>query len=356
MNAFNWDGASEADVREEFIAPLLKRLGYARGSSFDIVRELTLRYDGISLGRRKSGDAKLQGRLDYLMKIVGGPRWILEAKPPHESIGNEAIGQALSYARHPEVSATFVVVTNGREFCLYGVNDRPTDSPLVMAQVSSVDQIYDLVASILTPGAIKRSFPIPQVSFQKPIASGLRGSERLSGGFIRCLWASWRSSSDEVDDSGQILDEMCRKLIGFQSDVVNGKVYRTDDGRIVADFEWAAPHAQLLKFALEKGLMEYKYICLDEEISRDEDKPTSFDYFSEVHIEEGEELFDITSWETTFSGVTQRMTISGQATGYLLGEVFCGLYESSHVIEYPAMPGYSVEVLVAGSFEVYLAN
>lgn len=356
MNSFNWDGASEADVREELIAPLLYRLGYARGTSFDIVREQTLRYDRVSLGRKKSSDVKLQGRLDYLLKIIGGPRWILEAKPPHEALADDAVAQALSYARHPEVSAVFVALTNGLEFLLYDVTQRPTDRPLVRLEVRGLNQIYDSLAGILTPGAIKRSFPLPEISVEKPIAPGLRGAENMSGGFIRCLWTNWRSNLPDTDDYRENLDELCRRLIGFQSDITKGKVHRTGEGRIIAEFEWTAPHAQLQKFAFEKNLMKYKYVCLDEAISTDENNPTTFDFCSEMSIEEGDELFDIVAWETRVNELAQVMTISGQATGYLKDEVFCGLYESLHIMKSPLMPEYSIEVLVEGSFEIYLSK
>lgn len=353
---FNWDGASEADVREEFIAPLLARLGYARGTNCDIVREQTLRYDGISLGRTKPTDAKLQGRLDYLMKVVGGARWIIEAKPPNEEITQVSVAQALSYARHPEVSATFAAVTNGREFVLYETRQYPYDSPLVKIPVVSVDQVYADTAGILSPGAIRRNFALPKLSTARPIARDLRGEERLSGGFVRCLWAMWKANFP-IDESFQTqLDDMCQKIVGFQSDVTTGRVYRTDDGRVVAQFEWSAPHVDALKFAREKGLMENKYVCLGDDISREENLPTVFDFFTEICVEEGEEVFDISSWKSVASGTQQIMTVTGQATGVLQENVFCGLFDSCFSVRYPAVPGYLIEFIVEGSFEVYLAD
>ncbi|MBU6475326.1 MAG: hypothetical protein KGQ70_05120, partial [Alphaproteobacteria bacterium] len=48
--AFDFSTLSEADIREEIVAPLLKSLGYRSGTENNIIREQTLRYPHISLG------------------------------------------------------------------------------------------------------------------------------------------------------------------------------------------------------------------------------------------------------------------------------------------------------------------
>src|SRR5690242_8296799 len=94
---------NEADVREDIAAPLLRALGYVRGTENDITREHFLRYEALQLGRKKSNDLPLGGKADYLLTVAGAGRWVLETKPPDEAIDLNTIDQTISYARHPEV-------------------------------------------------------------------------------------------------------------------------------------------------------------------------------------------------------------------------------------------------------------
>ena len=86
----NFDSWSEADVREEFLAPLLANLGYEKGTANDIFRELSLSYPRTAFGTRKPTDPPLRGAPDYICE-VGFPsgrkvKWVLEAKNPSEPL------------------------------------------------------------------------------------------------------------------------------------------------------------------------------------------------------------------------------------------------------------------------------
>jgi len=97
---------NEMDVREEVATPLLTQLGYARGTEANITREWSLRYDREHLGRKKPSDPALRGRADYVLSVLGAGRWVLEVKAPDQAIDLDTVDQALTYARHPSVSAT----------------------------------------------------------------------------------------------------------------------------------------------------------------------------------------------------------------------------------------------------------
>ena len=47
-----FDRMGEADVREEVLAPLVRSLGYRTGGEHDVIREQSLRYPKIFLGRK----------------------------------------------------------------------------------------------------------------------------------------------------------------------------------------------------------------------------------------------------------------------------------------------------------------
>src|SRR6476660_6874550 len=85
----------EADIREEILAPLVKLLGYRSGTSYDVIREQSLRYPKIFLGRKNPAkDIALRGKADYILEVTGHARWILEAKAPGTDIDVDSIEQA----------------------------------------------------------------------------------------------------------------------------------------------------------------------------------------------------------------------------------------------------------------------
>lgn len=108
---------NETDVREEILAPILRCLGYARGTDYDINREQhLLLHPFLMIGSQKV-------RLDYAALIRRQHFWILEAKRPSSTIDQEAVHQAYFYAIHPEVQARFFAVSNGVDFVLYDVRE-----------------------------------------------------------------------------------------------------------------------------------------------------------------------------------------------------------------------------------------
>ena len=107
------DGGGASDVRAEIAEPFLAALGYKRGTANDIARERTRKYQRHFLGRKKSTDQPRRGYADYILSVHGAGRWVLETKAPNEPIDIDAIDQAISYARHPEVAASYSAVLNG---------------------------------------------------------------------------------------------------------------------------------------------------------------------------------------------------------------------------------------------------
>ena len=81
---------NETDVREEIIAPLLRRLGYSSRTDNNIIREQPLRYAKSFLGRKNpSKDPELRGVADYILEAkwkssrgqCAGARTVLDVCP-----------------------------------------------------------------------------------------------------------------------------------------------------------------------------------------------------------------------------------------------------------------------------------
>src|SRR3990172_9579287 len=123
---------NETDVREEVIAPLLRDLGYRSGTTYNIIREQSLRYPRAFLGRKDpTKDPELRGKADYIVEVNGLIRWVVEAKAPSASIGLDDIEQAWTYANHPEIRAVYFVLCNGPSLQVYQTQHGPNAAAIL---------------------------------------------------------------------------------------------------------------------------------------------------------------------------------------------------------------------------------
>jgi hypothetical protein len=108
----NW---KESDIREDFIAPLLRLLGYAKGTVNDILRE-----ENLKLSKPYHRIGRKQVAIDYVPTLKLKKFWIIEAKPgsPKEMSFDDYL-QAHLYANHPEMQVRYIVMCNGWEIRVY---------------------------------------------------------------------------------------------------------------------------------------------------------------------------------------------------------------------------------------------
>lgn len=107
---------NETDVRENFIAPLLKILGYGKNTINDILTEKTLKLQKPlqRLGRKRV-------TIDYIPTIRLKSFWIIEAKPGNTDLKIGDFLQAYFYATHPEVQVQYIVLCNGKQLDIYDI-------------------------------------------------------------------------------------------------------------------------------------------------------------------------------------------------------------------------------------------
>jgi hypothetical protein len=171
---------NESDVREDVAMPLLRMLGYATGTANDIVREKTLGYANDFLGRKKKSDPMLRGRADYILTVIGAGSWTLEIKAADVEIDHDAIEQAITYARHPEVAGFYAAVLNGRRFVAYHNTQRSDEPPLIDLPVRELKELAMQLESTFSPSAIRRDCSPPRVDLEMPLATGFRSSARIA--------------------------------------------------------------------------------------------------------------------------------------------------------------------------------
>jgi len=343
---------NETDVREEVATPLLAKLGYARGTSNDILRELAIAYDRFYLGRKKPNDAPLRGRADYVLSVLGAGRWTLEIKAPSEDITRDAIEQAISYARHPEVSGSYAAVLNGKRFVLFHHSQTSSDAPILDLVVNTVDDLAEKLRGILSPTAIRRDCTPPVVDLAKPLSDGLRSSAAILGGSISYINFQWEANFSMPNEAIAPLNDAVRIMTGFRADVTGGRVWRDDSSRVRAKINWSLPRTEMMQFAVDKHLMDVEYISLDEEVSKSEDHPTVFDFVGSLSVSKGEKLYNLTEWKSEVAGIETAITYRGQAVGYIRDDNFIGAFQSEMECQYPALPDFRLTFNSLGSFAV----
>ena len=281
---------------------------------------------------------------------------MLETKAPHEPIDVDAIEQAITYARHPEVSAAYAAILNGVRLTVHHTSQTSAEKPLIDLTISDAASLAKQLAGLLSPDAGRRDCTPPIVDLGNPLAEGLRSRAPIRVGEIRHGKSTWSVNIPLPDVAVQRLDETCRRLDGLRIAITGGTVYRDSDSRIRAKLQWSMPHDELLRFALDKKLMDVEYIALTDEISTDPDAPSVFDVIGAVEVSEGETLFSIATWETTTAGVSIRMRYTGRAVGFFEKNVFRGVFSAHYYCEAPLLPMFRMELETEGGFEVVVGE
>src|SRR5205823_437070 len=193
-------------------------------------------------------------------------------------------------------------------------------------------------SSLLSPAAIRRDCSPPKVDLAKPLAPGLRSGAKIVRGEIHHEQFRWSANVQLPALAGNQFEEMCRRLCGFRVAVTDGVVGRDETSRIRARLTWSMPHDDLVRFAIDKRLMDVEYLALSDQISTDPECPTVFDVVGNVEVKQGEPIFNIMQWDTETAGISMKMRYTGKATGYIADFVFQGSFGAQYYCDLPAMP------------------
>ena len=261
----NFDTMNETDVREAVVRPLIERLGYRHGTEANIITEKTLRYERAFLGHKNpKRDPPLVGRADYILEVVSFGRWVVEVKAPAEPISQDAIEQAHTYASHPEIAATFFLVTNGRTFRLYETS-KLLEPALAWDYEDEDDNLLRLT-NVLSPDAFKKRAKLTLVDPGMPLGNGLASRLRIIGGTV---------TYEEHEGNHPFLQ--ADSLNGMALPVTGGYVTRGDDRRIVGHLKMAKVAAGPFDFNRMLGISdESDFYCAAQYISTDAERPSIF--------------------------------------------------------------------------------
>jgi hypothetical protein len=125
---YPFEGRNEAEIRGDWIEPLLRLLGYGLGTRHDVLRERPLQ---LAEPIRMIGSSRIE--IDFIPTVFGEQLWIIEAKRPQageDLFSTEHLGQAWSYATDPRVAVPLVVLCDGTRLGVYDVTRVEWDIPI----------------------------------------------------------------------------------------------------------------------------------------------------------------------------------------------------------------------------------
>jgi hypothetical protein len=117
---------NEAEVRSYIIDPILRVLGYDKGTDFSTSLENHLLF----LGQKR--------RSDYHVHLWEENFWLLEAKKPQIGIaafGYDDFSQALEYSVHPSVNAALIVLCDGLKLEIFD-REANVESPILQVDMA----------------------------------------------------------------------------------------------------------------------------------------------------------------------------------------------------------------------------
>lgn len=256
---------NEQDVREIIVRPLIESLGYRHGTDATIITEKTLRYDRHFLGRKNpKKDPPLQGRADYICDVISFGRWVVEVKAPYEDLSQDVVEQAHTYAAHPEIAATFFLVTNGRQFRLFETA-KLQQAVLEWDFQNSDDNLLRLF-NLLSPAAFRKRANVTLVDPGKPLGKGLASRLRIIGGEI--LYEEHQGSHPFIK---------AQSMEGLRLPVTGGYVIRDEDRRIKGHLKVAKSAPLMQELNAVMGISDdYNFFSATEFLSQDPTRPSIF--------------------------------------------------------------------------------
>lgn len=311
---------NETDVREEILAPLIRELGYRSGAEHNVVREQSLRYPQISLGRKNDKrDPILRGKADYILEAGGRVRWVIEAKAPSCALDIDDIEQCWTYANHPEVRAVYFVMCNGLKLSIFQTNGGPNVEPIFSLTFEQLQEAAqrEILFGILSPQAVLRDHPRVTVDTNIPLAAGLRSVARITNGYIRY---------DKCTVPMPAIAEL-------QVTIIGGAIERDERNGLVAYLESQAPTRTIQAFIERMGLSIFEMSSSANTLSTDMANPTTFVYEAGIIFPEGEELHDLNTWQVVTLQRNVHVRINARAMGALVGNCFAGTFRNDTVYD-----------------------
>jgi len=303
---------NETDVREVIVRPLIEGLGYGHDAETRILTEKILRYDRSFLGHKNpKKDPPFAGRADYICEVISFGRWVVEVKSPSKELSQDVVEQAHTYAMHPEIAASFFLITNGRKFCLYETAKLERAALEWNFEDNDKDETRYRLFNVLSPSAFRERAKITLIDPGNPLGKGLASRLRIIGGQI---------TNDEYSGNHPLIP--LESVNGLSLPVIGGYVTRAEDKRIMGHVLVGSAVAIIPNSAM--GIPDsYDFFSATDYLSDDPDRPTIFQNFVKGIVPAGSSFpFPgikrvVMPFEMTYTQITE-------AVGYVRENTFVG--------------------------------
>jgi hypothetical protein len=144
---YSFEGRNEADIKGDWIEPLLRLLGYGLGTRHDVFREKVLR---LPEPVRMIGSKRIE--IDFIPTVFGEQLWIMEAKRPdpgEDLFGMEHLGQAWSYATDPRIAVPLMVLCDGTRLGVFDVTRADWETRIFDHAKSDLPDRFDELFGLL---------------------------------------------------------------------------------------------------------------------------------------------------------------------------------------------------------------
>lgn len=334
-----FEAMNETDVREEVIAPLIRKLGYQTGSEHNVIRELGLTYNQAQLGRQKKSDPPLRGKADYLLEAGGRVRWVIEAKAPSAPLDAAVEAQAWTYANHPEVRAVYFMVTNGRLFRLYRTINGPDMPPVLEFSYDEISSRMLAITNTLSPNGMLRDFPDVKIDEGEPLGLGLRSAVRIASG---------RMNVDLIEPKVAPVEMLTTSIVG-------GSACRRPGGGITVTYQSEVAVTPIQAFNEQIGLNRIELVSADDVLSDNPSRPSVFRAEHRFFVPKGTASLDINTWQMGEAVADFTVDINLEASGHLEGQEFSGRFHSNMRMSFDLPDkGPHVIVMATGKFRLTL--
>jgi hypothetical protein len=134
-------GFSEEEVRTYVINPIVRILGYDKGTIFSADLEHPVKFLGKNLFP------------DYQLALWSENFWLIEAKKPRPrapTFKYKELVQAIQYSVHPSINAALVVLCDGVKLEVFD-REVSVEAPLLHVEIKNLLRDFDKIRAILEP-------------------------------------------------------------------------------------------------------------------------------------------------------------------------------------------------------------
>jgi|ERR1017187_3849031 hypothetical protein len=208
LESLDFSGKGEDYVREAYVTPLLRLLGYETHKDYEVIRpgddgsSFKLKYPPVEKGAKKVKHYNP----DYIPTVRKKAFWVIEAKSARDvpyPFGVQYLVQGLQYCIHPEIQAKYLVVSTGVFSAVYDAHgsvflEKDIYEPILEFRSLELTQRWPEVYELLSVERLRKHIEVDlKAMYDKLALSSLDKNYPVE--LLRKLGASERDHSRAIE-------------------------------------------------------------------------------------------------------------------------------------------------------------